>query len=143
MKVLCILSVITSSILRLLRLGWKIKSIPNSHKSQKLVITSCCAKEQDKVKVLRCNFCVFGFVIFVLLLSWKHEMNCFLKSCFLSCVNKFNAKTKYLSIFLFYEFPLKKSPNYLLSLAYFPSWHSSIGQFRILTVGLDLAWNGD
>lgn len=69
MKVLCILSVITSSILRLLRLGWKIKSIPNKHKSQKLVITSYCAKEEDKVKVLRCSFCVFGFVIFVLLLS--------------------------------------------------------------------------
>lgn len=88
MKVLCILSVITSSNLRLLRSGWKIKSIPNNHKSQKLVITSYCVKEKDKV--LRCNFCVFGFVIFVLLLSRKHEMPCFLKSCFLSCVNKFS-----------------------------------------------------
>ena len=69
MKVLCILSVITSSILRLLRLGWKIKSIPSNLKSQKLVITSYCVKEKDTVKVLRCNFCLFGFVIFVLLLS--------------------------------------------------------------------------
>ena len=45
------------------------KSIYNNYKSQKLVITSDCAQELGKLKVLRCNVCVFGFVIFVLLFS--------------------------------------------------------------------------